>query len=285
MLRRLGPAQLLALALYAGCSLPAAIVRAQVEAIVSAPLPDRSRARAEDAHVDRVLLVPTAETHPAGTMFLTAYEIVIPSIGYAITDDVQASVAGLTDFENGGALELRVKANVLRARTVRIALGTSLDYFAADPEDQDDPAAESDFLLARADGALQLCFDAACRSSVSGAITAAAPAQSELVFPIAFGAGVTVQGSSLVTVLVEYGALVNAADDFDLLPLPLHLVSYGVRLTWSPRWALDLGFMRSLGPQRAVRTTAPGLFDVVGLPLFALTYRFAVDTRSSTTYP
>jgi hypothetical protein len=273
----------LVLALYATCSLPCTIADAEAQGATVAIAP--ASARASDAHVDRVLLVPTAETHPAGTLFLTSYEVVIPSIGYAITDDVQISATGLTDFDNGGAFELRIKANVLRARAVRVALGTSLDYFVTDPDAQDDPAAEHDFLLGRADAALQLCFDEACRSSVSSAVTAAAPAQNELIFPIALGLGVTVQGSSLVTLLIEYGALLNAADDFDLLPLPLHLVSYGARLTWSPRWALDLGFVRSLSPQRSVRTTSPGLFDVLGLPLLALTYRFAADARSSTTYP
>jgi hypothetical protein len=88
-----------------------------------------------------------------------------------------------------------------------------------------------------------------------------------------------------VPLLLEYGAILNAADDIDLLPLPLHVVSYGMRLTWSPNWALDLGFVRSLNPQRSVRTSAPGVFDVLGVPLFALTYRFAVVERSNTTYP
>jgi len=238
-----------------------------------------------DANADRVLLVPTAETHPEGTLFMTVYEIVVPSIGYALTDDVQVSVTGLTDFEASGAFELRVKANVLRTRAVRVSLGTSLDYFFADPEDQDDPAAESDFLLGRADAVVQLCFEEACRSSLSSAATVAAPAQNELIFPVAIGAGVTIQGSALVSLLLEYGAILNAADDFDLLPLPLHLVSYGMRLTWSRQWALDLGFARSLSPQRSVRTTPPGLFDVLGLPLFALSYRFGLGERSSTTYP
>lgn len=237
-----------------------------------------------DAHVDRVLIVPTAETHPEGTLFITAYELILPSIGYAITDDLQVSAFGFTDFE-GGLLELRVKANVLRGRALRIALGTSLDYVTSDPDDQDDPDAENDFLLGRADGMLQLCFDAPCRSSLSSALTVAAPAQNELIFPVAFGVGLTVQGSRLVSVLLEYGAIVNAADDFDLLPLPLHLVSYGVRFTWSRHWALDVGLARSLNPQREIRTTPPELFDILGLPLLALTYRAGLTERSSTTYP
>jgi hypothetical protein len=241
-------------------------------------------ARAADAHVDRVLIVPTAETHPEGTLFITAYELLLPSIGYAITDDVQVSAFGFTDFK-GGLLELRVKANVMRTRALRVALGTSLDYVTSEPDDLEDPDAENDFLLGRADGMLQLCFDAACRSSLSSAITAAAPAQNELIFPIAFGAGLTIQGTKLVSVLLEYGAIVNAADDFELLPLPLHVVSYGVRFTWSRHWALDVGLARSLNPQRQIRTTPPELFDILGVPLLALTYRAGLTAGASTTYP
>lgn len=246
------------------------------------PSPDT--ARAADAHLDRVLLVPTAETHPEGTLFITVYELILPSIGYAITDDLQASVFGFTDFESG-VLELRVKANVLRAGLVRVALATSLDYLTSDPDELDDPAAEHDFLLGRADAMLQLCFDARCRSSLSSAVTVAASAQNELVFPVALGTGVTIQGSPLLTLLLEYGAIVNAADDVDLLPLPLHVVSYGVRFTWSRSWALDVALARALNPQRAVRTTEPELFDVLGVPLIALSYRASLVARSSTTYP
>jgi hypothetical protein len=269
------------------CLVSGANAHAQTEAAglsLVAPRPVAATARVADAHVDRVLIVPTAETQPEGTLFITAYELILPSIGYAITDDLQVSAFGFTDLESG-LIELRVKANVLRTRALRVALGTSLDYVTSDPDDQDDPDAENDFLLGRADGMLQLCFDEACGSSLSSAITVAAPAQNELIFPVAFGLGLTVQGSRLVSVLLEYGAIVNAADDFDLLPLPLHLVSYGVRFTWSRHWALDLGLARSLNPQREVRTTPPELFDILGLPLFALTYRTGLTARSSTTYP
>lgn len=268
----------LAIVLCTMCSLTGAKALAQA----AAPSPDD--ARSSDAHVDRVLLVPTAETQPKGTLFITVYELILPSIGYAITDDVQVSAFGFTDLK-GGLIELRVKANVLRAGVVRVALGTSLDYLTSDPDDLEDPAAENDFLLGRADAALQLCFDARCRSSLSSAVTVAAPAQNELIFPVALGTGITIAGSSLVSLLLEYGAILNAADDIDLLPLPLHLVSYGVRLTWSKHWALDVALARSLNPEREVRTTEPELFDVLGLPLLALSYRAELGTRSSTTYP
>lgn len=257
---------------------------AGARARAQAALPAPTDARSLDAHADRVLLVPTAETQPEGTIFFTAYELLLPSIGYAITDDVQVSAFGFTDFE-GGVLELRVKANVVRERAVRVAFGTSLDYLTSDPDDLDDPSAENDFLLGRADGVVQLCFDAPCRSSLSGALTVAAPAQNELIFPIAFGTGLVVQGTSIMSVLLEYSALVNAADDIDLLPLPLHLVSYGVRFAWSRHWAFDVGLARSLNPQRAIRTTPPEVFDILGLPLLALTYRTGLSARSSTTYP
>ena len=96
VLRRRG----LALVLCTLCLITGANAFAQDAAPAAADDDVRSR----DAHLDRVLLVPTAETHPEGTLFITVYELILPSVGYAITDDVQASVLGFTDLE-GGVLE------------------------------------------------------------------------------------------------------------------------------------------------------------------------------------
>ena len=85
-------------------------------------------ARHTDAHADRVLLVPSAETHPQGTLFASSYEIIILTVGYAFSDRVQASITGSTDG-HGGFGDLDLKANLLRSRYLRMAVLTSIDFF------------------------------------------------------------------------------------------------------------------------------------------------------------
>lgn len=237
-------------------------------------------ARDRDPHVDRVLLVPTAETQPQGTAFATAYELIIPQIGYAFSDRLQASVFGLTDFDGSGFVELRVKANVLRLPLLRVALGASVDYsFTDDADDGED----GDFLIARPDAALQLCFERLCRSSLSLAGSAMLHAQSELLLPVAAGVGVTLYVVPALSFLLEYAALFNTADDLELLDLPLHLLSYGVRVSWTRSWALDVGLARTLNPDDDIISEQPKLFDLLGVPLLAISYRFGM--RESTMYP
>jgi hypothetical protein len=255
---------------------------AQVPAPVAMPAnpqPATLDARDRDPHVDRVLLVPTAETQPQGTAFATAYELIIPQIGYAFSDRLQASVFGFTDFDGSGFVELRVKANVLRLPLLRVALGASVDYSFTDDADE---GADDDFLIARPDAALQLCFERLCRSSLSLAGSAMLHAQSELLLPVAAGAGVTLYVVPALSFLLEYAALFNAADDLELLDLPLHLVSYGVRVSWTRSWALDVGLARTLNPDDDIISEQPKLFDVLGVPLLAISYRFGM--RESTMY-
>src|SRR6185295_2268577 len=41
---------------------------------------------------DRVVLAPTAYTHPAGTFFVSSYDVVFLQAGYALSDSTQVSV-------------------------------------------------------------------------------------------------------------------------------------------------------------------------------------------------
>jgi hypothetical protein len=247
-------------------------------AVITAWVGCDARARAQtgqardlDAHVDRVLVVPTAETHPRGTLFLSSYEIIIPSVGYAPSDRLHVSATGLTDFEGGLLVEAHVKANVLRGDLLRVALGTGIDYLRS-PEESSD-AQNDDFLGARFGAVGQLCITAGCRSSLSVAATVLTHAQTSLLLPVGFGTGAIVYVSDEISALFELSALLNAAEDFGLLRLPLALAGYGLRITPAPSWAVDLGLLRSLREERELRTDAPGLFDLLGTPFLALTWR------------
>jgi len=226
--------------------------------------PQALSARHLDAHADRVILVPTAETHPQGTLFGTVYELLIPSIGYAVTDRMQASITGLTDLENG-FLELNLKANVLRSRALRIALATSADYIAGDDD--------GELLFGRAGGTAQICFDLPCRSSLSLHAMAVLHDELATILPIGLGAGFTAQVTRALSLLIEYSALVNAAREFEFVDLPLYLVGYGLRLALRPSWSLELSFLRSMESDSELRVGAPDLFEVIGVPFVAFSYR------------
>jgi len=224
--------------------------------------PKRS-VRHTSAHADRVLLVPTAETQPEGTLFLSSYEIVGAGVGYAFSDRLQASLVGATTFDALWA-EINVKANLLRSRWLRIAAQTSIDY--ARGEDEEIP-------FGRVGGTLQLCFDLPCRSSMSAAATVVAHDAPDTLLPLGVGLGFIAFLSHELSLLLEYAGVLDAAETLELIDLPVYLVSYGIRISGSPSWSLDLAFARALRSDEGLRTGKVGVFDLLGVPLAAFTFR------------
>lgn len=229
------------------------------------PAAPAQSARHLDAHADRVILVPTAETHPQGTLFASVYELIIPSIGYAMTDRLQASITGFTDFDTGGFFEINLKANVLRSRWLRVALATSGDYIRGEED--------GDLMFGRVGGTAQICFELACRDSLSLHAMALLHTELATILPIGLGAAFTAQMTRVLSVLIEYSALVNGAREFDFIDLPLYLVGYGLRLSIRPSWSLELSFLRSMQSDDEIRIGAADLFEVVGVPFLAFSYR------------
>jgi hypothetical protein len=228
-------------------------------------------ARHTDAHADRVIVAPTAETHPKGTLFLTAYEVVLPSVGYAFTDRLQGALTGLTDGD-AAFFDFTLKANVLRSRWLRVATHASVDVIVPDNEEDDDDAI--DLLLGRAGGTAQLCFELACRSSFSLSLTLVAHDAADTVLPVGVAAGFTARVSEVLVLLLEYSTLLNASRELPVIDLPFYLLSYGMRLTSDPSWSLDLALMRVLEGDTDLRTGELKVFDLLGIPLLVFTYRF-----------
>jgi hypothetical protein len=232
----------------------------------SAPAtPPVQSARHTDAHADRVLLVPTAETHPQGTLFATSYEILVFAVGYAFTDRMQASVTGTTDG-HGGLVDLDLKANLLRSRWLRLAALTSIDFLHARGD-------EEDLLFGRPGVSAQLCFELACRTSLSMHAMLVLHDEPNTLLPFGFGAGFVARMSSDVSVLLEYDMLVNASRDLDLIDLPVFAVGYGARISAAPSWSLDLALIRRMQSDHTVRLQPPSLFDLLGVPFIAFTFR------------
>src|SRR5207249_1867311 len=85
--------------------------------------------RFTDAHADRVVLGSTAETHPQGTFFFSDYEVILLQFGYAVTDSLQLSVAGLPPLakEQPYFFDFGLKLNVARTDVFRAALLGAFD--------------------------------------------------------------------------------------------------------------------------------------------------------------
>jgi hypothetical protein len=60
---------------------------------------------------------------------------------------------------------------------------------------------------------------------------------------------------------------------FRSILLPLYLIAYGVRISGDEDWALDVALLRPLDSEDEIATSAPDVFDVLGLPLLVFTYR------------
>jgi hypothetical protein len=221
-------------------------------------------ARHSDAHADRVVLVPTAETQPQGTFYASSYDVLLLSAGYAPTDRMQSSLTGTTDGKNAFA-ELSLKANLLRSRFLRLSLQSSIDYLRG--------RNSGGLIFGRAGGTAQICFELACRSSLSLHAMAVIHDEPDTILPMGFGAGFTARISSDVSALLEYSMLINASRNLPLVTLPVYLAGYGVRISTHPSWALDITFLRRMRSDEQIRIGSVGVFQLLGVPLLAFTYR------------
>jgi hypothetical protein len=235
--------------------------RAQAQSPAKFPLPARERS----AHADRVVLLPTAQTQPAGTLFLTDYEVVVPSVGYALSDAVQIAATGASDLSELVFVDLSLKGSLLRSRYLQLAAAASIDY--ARGEDEELP-------FGRATLVAQLCADDGCRSSVSLGATLIAHDAPDTILPLGLGIGFIGHVSEYVDVLLECSGVTDAGAGIDLIDLPLYLVAYGARITGNRHWALDVTLLRPMQADAELRTGTPELFELLGVPFLAFTYRF-----------
>ena len=122
------------------------------------PLP-LGTAPMSDPQADRVVLLPTAFTHPRGTVFLSTYDIAILQAGYAVTDDTQLTLTALpVPSESFTILDQREDV-VYRGPCVRV------------PPRWGRPAARSGgtsapSFIGRVGGVAQGCLRRACDSSL-----------------------------------------------------------------------------------------------------------------------
>jgi hypothetical protein len=220
-----------------------------------APQPDRDPSalrdrRYADAHVDRVVFFPTAETHPEGTFYVSSYEVVVLQAGYAVSDRTQVTVTAMPPLEREAILpfDLTLKTVLARTPEVRVAaLGSVSGISGTDL---------GTGVVGRVGGVVQLCFEWACRSSVSLSTNVA------LVGPAIFvgnSAGIILRASPHVSALLELEAAIpigTTGNQFNGIA-----VAPGIRFS-GEHFALDLAFAHALD-----------VLEGPALPFIAATYR------------
>lgn len=227
-----------------------------------APPPPVS-SRQGNAAADRVVLMPTGDTQPQGTLYFTDYDIVLLQAGYAPTDKLNVTLTGFTDFGHTDAFDLALKASVHRSPLLRVAALAAMTYLHG---------GKQELLAARAGGALQLCFEPACRSSATLSSFVGLSDLPDVLLPVAVAMGIVARVTDEIHLLAEYSTLFNANKRIQFIDQSLFILSYGLRLTGNAHWALDTCFMRSM-ESTGDHTTAP-FFRILGIPLLAFTYRF-----------
>jgi hypothetical protein len=220
----------------------------------AAPLdPAIARKLGGSAHADRIVLLPTAYTHPKGTFYVSDYDVVVLQTGYAFTDSTQLTATFTPPIEEELVvpLDLSLKVSSDDGSRVRVAgIGSVTGILGLD----DGPA-----LIGRVGGVTQFCFDDACRSSVN------AGANALLVGTVVLfaGTGAEVRVFNWLSLLVE----ADMAMPLGVEPAEMKGVILGGGARFPFRnWALDLSVMGSASA-----------FDGSGnppLPLLVYTYRW-----------
>jgi len=206
--------------------------------------------RYADAHVDRVLILPTAETHPEGTFYLSSYEIVLLQAGYALSDRTQVTLTFMPPLpkEKILPLDLSLKTVLVRAPDFRVAALGSVSGIAG--------LEEGTALVGRVGGVVQLCLERTCGSNVSVGTSVALAGP---VIVAGNGAGVIIRATRVLSVLMEFDASIPLGTAINQLN-GLAFAS-GIRLS-GEHLGLDLAIARRID-----------VLDAITVPFIAATYR------------
>ena len=202
-----------------------------------------------DPQGDRVVLLPTATTHPQGTFYFSNYELIIFQGGYAFTDSTQLSVTAIPiPSESVTALDFSLKSSVYRGGLVRAAaIGSASGVVGKDV---------GVAFLGRAGAVVQVCLAQRCESSLSLSTNA-----------LLIGTLLMVNGAGGIWRIGPHVSLLGELAT--MLPIGTQggqfngaLLSGGVRLHYT-HWGFDFTAMHVLDSSDAVAT----------VPFFAMTYR------------
>jgi hypothetical protein len=202
-----------------------------------------------DPQGDRVILLPTATTHPQGTFFFSNYEVIVFQAGYAFTDSTQLSVTAIpVPSESVTALDFSLKSSVYRGGLVRAAaIGSASGVVGKDI---------GVAFLGRAGAVVQVCLAQRCESSLSLSTNALLIGTLLMVN----GAGGIWRISPHVSLLAELATMLPVGTQGGQFNGAL--LSGGVRLHYT-HWGFDFTALHVLDSSTAAST----------VPFFAMTYR------------
>jgi hypothetical protein len=216
--------------------------------------PAEARAPSDDPQADRVILLPTAYTHPKGTFYFSSYDVVFLQAGYALTDATQATLTALpVPNESVSIVDLSLKSAVYRGALVRVAaIGSASGAVGKNV---------GVVFLGRAGGVVQLCLERACDSSFSVSTNLALAGQVLMVN----GVGGIWRVGRRVSFLGELAtALPVGKPGSQAAVLDGAALGAGVRLEF-PHVGFDFAIARALG------SNGPGAV----VPFLTFTYRSA----------
>ena len=180
-----------------------------------------------------MVLLPTAYTHPQGTVFVSNYELIVFQIGYAFTDWTQISLTALPlASESLTVLDLSLKTAVVRTDLVRAAAIGSVSGLVGDDVGV--------IFVGRVGGVAQLCFGRRCDSSVSLSSNVALAGPLMLMVN---GVGGILRASEHVSFIGELSTMVplgTAGGEFNGA-----LAGGGLRLHYD-HWAFDFSVLHAL---------------------------------------
>lgn len=236
-----------------------------LQTTAAAPLPNQNERtsgatrgwgapRFRDAHHDRLLIAPTAETNPSGSFYATSYEIILLQVGYAVSDHTQISLTATPPLGEEAVVpgDISIKTVVLREPHVSVAAIASASGIVG--------FEEFSGFLGRAGGAVTLCVEAhECAFSISVGTSVALAGPASVWFN---GVGVSWRVGRIVSLIAEVDTLVPLAEPVGEANGVLG--GAGVRLS-GRAWGVDLALMKA-GKARAEAS------DLI--PFVAATYRY-----------
>jgi len=210
--------------------------------------------RYRDAHHDRLLLSPTAETNPSGSFYATSYEIAVLQLGFSLSDQTQLSVTATPPLGAAGVVpaDISFKSVLLREPQVSVAaIGSASGVLGAE---------EFSGFLGRAGGVVTFCAGAPeCRLTFSMSTNLALVGPGSVLFS---GAGLNFRAGRIVSIIAELDSLIPLGEVVGEANGVLGGV--GVRLS-GRAWGVDFALMGA-GKARSELTPV--------LPFLAVTYRY-----------
>jgi hypothetical protein len=203
-------------------------------------------ARLEDPNIDRVFLLPSADTQPKGTFAFNDYELFMIGLTYGVTDNFQLSATTLAPIvkDMPTFLSASAKLRVVGEGRVHLALQGTLTYV----NDGDDGDSEESVFGGSLGALATFCLDEPCRSALHASVTGMAPIaenNSSENFLLVYSAGATVKVAKHVKLLGEVTSAGINDEDSGFDQAEGALVSYGVRF-FSGSIAGDVGFVKPL---------------------------------------